>query len=77
MNSTNVIWAHAVGFLAEQLRGTCPFSYGSTIDFGERIVPESEMTAMGSSLTCRVTLQSDREQAAALVWTTHVTDDVR
>ncbi|CAL9327449.1 suppressor of fused domain protein [Streptomyces sp. enrichment culture] len=45
VNSTNVIWAHAVGFLAEQLRGTCPFSYGSTIDFGERIVPESEMTA--------------------------------
>ncbi|MFC8593109.1 hypothetical protein [Streptomyces atroolivaceus] len=28
VNSTNVIWAHAVGFLAEQLRGTCPFSYG-------------------------------------------------
>ncbi|WP_329112223.1 suppressor of fused domain protein [Streptomyces sp. NBC_01353] len=45
VNSTNVIWAHAVGFLAEQLRGTCPFSYGSTINFGERIVPESEMTA--------------------------------
>lgn len=42
VNSTNVIWAHAVGFLAEQLRGTCPFSYGSTIDFGERIVPESD-----------------------------------
>ncbi|ATL32620.1 hypothetical protein [Streptomyces formicae] len=45
VNSTDVIWAHAVGFLAEQLRGTCPFSYGSTINFGERIVPESEMTA--------------------------------
>ncbi|MCX5402369.1 suppressor of fused domain protein [Streptomyces sp. NBC_00102] len=45
VNSTNVIWAHAVGFLAEQLRGTCPFSYGGTINFGERIVPESEMTA--------------------------------
>lgn len=30
---------------AEQLRGTCPFSYGSTINFGERIAPESEMTA--------------------------------
>ncbi|MGW1185147.1 suppressor of fused domain protein [Streptomyces drozdowiczii] len=45
VNSANVIWAHAVGFLAEQLRGTCPFGYGSTINFGERIVPESEMTA--------------------------------
>lgn len=45
VNSADVMWAHAVGFLAEQLRGTCPFSYGSTIDFGERIVPESEVTA--------------------------------
>ncbi|MEL5953999.1 hypothetical protein AADR41_04275 [Streptomyces sp. CLV115] len=45
VNSVGPVWAHAMGFLAEQLRGTCPFSYGSTIDFGERIVPESEMTA--------------------------------
>ncbi|MEV1290082.1 suppressor of fused domain protein [Micromonospora sp. NPDC049679] len=38
-------WAWAVGHLAESLRGSCPFSYGNTIDFGERISPESEMTA--------------------------------
>ncbi|MFJ5725717.1 hypothetical protein [Streptomyces sp. NPDC093149] len=24
VSSTNVIWTHAAGFLAEQLRGTCP-----------------------------------------------------
>ncbi|MFJ1756378.1 suppressor of fused domain protein [Kitasatospora sp. NPDC088134] len=45
VNSTDVIWAHAVGHLAEQLRGTCPFVHGSTINFGERIAPGSEMTA--------------------------------
>ncbi|WP_330456400.1 suppressor of fused domain protein [Streptomyces sp. NBC_00820] len=45
VNSADVIWAHAVGYLAEQLRGTVPFAYGNTIDFGERITPASEMTA--------------------------------
>lgn len=38
-------WGLAVGFLAEQLRGDCPFSYGDTINFGEQIAPESQMTA--------------------------------
>ena len=38
-------WGLAVGFLAEQLRGNCPFCYGDTINFGEQIVPESQMTA--------------------------------
>jgi hypothetical protein len=38
-------WAWAVGHLAESLRGSCPFSYGNTINFGERISPESDMTA--------------------------------
>ncbi|WP_345457769.1 suppressor of fused domain protein [Actinoallomurus oryzae] len=38
-------WAWAVGYLAEDLRGSCPFSYGNTIDFGERVSPESDMTA--------------------------------
>lgn len=45
VTSSDVIWAHAVGYLAEGLRGTCPFSYGNTVDFGERIASESEMTA--------------------------------
>ena len=38
-------WAMAVGFLAERLRGRCPFSYGNTIDFGEQVCAESAMTA--------------------------------
>lgn len=38
-------WAWAAGYLAENLRGSCPFTYGDTVDFGERISPYSEMTA--------------------------------
>lgn len=45
VRSTDISWALAVGFLAEQLRGSCPFCYGDTINFGERVSPESEMTA--------------------------------
>ena len=45
VQSTDVIWARAVGFIAEQLRGVCPFSYGDTLNFGERITPDSDMTA--------------------------------
>lgn len=37
-------WAWAVGHLGESLRGSCPFSYGNIIDFGERISTESDMT---------------------------------
>jgi hypothetical protein len=38
-------WAWALGHIAEQLRGSCPFSYGNTINFGERICPDSPLTA--------------------------------
>jgi hypothetical protein len=38
-------WPWAMGHIAEQLRGSCPFSYGNTIDFGERICPDSPLTA--------------------------------
>lgn len=38
-------WAWAVGQLAEGLRGTCPFSYGNTVDLGEPVSPDSAMTA--------------------------------
>ncbi|MEU4717925.1 suppressor of fused domain protein [Micromonospora purpureochromogenes] len=38
-------WVWAAGHLAEGLRGSCPFSYGNTISFGERISTESDMTA--------------------------------
>ncbi|GAA1983854.1 suppressor of fused domain protein [Kitasatospora viridis] len=38
-------WAHALGFVAERMRGVCPFSYGDVVDLGERICGESPMTA--------------------------------
>ena len=49
VRSEDPVWALAAGYLAEQLRGTCPFVYGDTIDFGERIAPESAMTAFAVS----------------------------
>jgi hypothetical protein len=45
VRSPDVIWAHALGFLAESPRGSCPFAYGNTLNFGERISTESDMTA--------------------------------
>jgi hypothetical protein len=45
VRSAEVIWAQAVAFIAEQLRGACPFTYGTTLNFGERISTDSEMTA--------------------------------
>lgn len=43
--SDDEAWGLAVGVLAEQLRASCPFCYGDTINFGERIAAESQMTA--------------------------------
>jgi hypothetical protein len=34
-----------IASFAEELRGECPFTYGGTLNHGERISPESEMTA--------------------------------
>jgi len=45
VRSTDIAWALAIGYLAEHLRGSCPFGYGSTINFGDRVSPESAMTA--------------------------------
>jgi hypothetical protein len=38
-------WAWAIGEVAQDLRGSCPFCYGDTINFGCQISPESDMTA--------------------------------
>jgi hypothetical protein len=38
-------WAWAIGEVAQDLRGSCPFCYGDTINFGGAISPESDMTA--------------------------------
>ena len=45
VESTDKAWAKAAGFIAQDLRGDCPFSYGNTINFGEPISDESEMDA--------------------------------
>lgn len=45
VESTDKSWAQAAGFIAEQLRGDCPFSYSYTVNFGEPISDESEMDA--------------------------------
>ncbi|WP_340118717.1 suppressor of fused domain protein [Pelagibius sp. 7325] len=45
VESTDTRWPLAVGELANQLRGDCPFAYGDVINFGEPISPESEMAA--------------------------------
>jgi len=42
--SGDISWPLAAGYMAESLRGTCPFNYGDVIDFGE-ITPESKMSA--------------------------------
>jgi hypothetical protein len=43
--SEDVAWGLACATIGESLRGQCPFCYGDTIDFGERISDESQMTA--------------------------------
>jgi hypothetical protein len=45
VRSKDLSWAMAVGYLADQLRGNCPFHYGDTINFGEPIAKQSKMTA--------------------------------
>ena len=45
VESSNLDWGKALGFIANKLRGDCPFSYGQTINFGEKICNDSEMDA--------------------------------
>jgi hypothetical protein len=45
VKSTHNDWAEVAAFLANKLRGDCPFSYGQTINFWERISEDSEMDA--------------------------------
>jgi hypothetical protein len=46
VRSDDPSWAIVAGNVAQTLRGSCPFCYGDTINFGERISPESAMTAI-------------------------------
>jgi hypothetical protein len=45
VNSKNIDWGLAIGFVVKRFHGKCPFSYGNVIRFGESICDESSMTA--------------------------------
>jgi hypothetical protein len=45
VESSRLDWAFALGYLANKLRGDCPFSYGQSIDFCQKISEDSEMDA--------------------------------
>ena len=45
VHSTDDRWAFAMGFVAKKLRGQSPFAYGDVIRFGDRVSPDSEMSA--------------------------------
>jgi hypothetical protein len=45
VNSSNIDWGLAIGFLVKRFQGKCPFSYGNAIRFGESICDESTMSA--------------------------------
>ena len=45
VRSNDLRWLFALGRIGEAQRGDNPFHYGDTINFGERITPDSEMTA--------------------------------
>jgi hypothetical protein len=45
VGSSDVIWARAMGWIAEQVRGDCPFSYGDILNVGDRVTEDSEMSA--------------------------------
>lgn len=43
VRSRDVAWSVAAAWIAEDLRGRCPFAYGDTLDFGQAISDESGM----------------------------------
>ena len=45
VDSDKIDWALVVGYVANNLRGHAPFCYGDTINFGEKISDDSEMSA--------------------------------
>ena len=45
VESTDDAWKTVAGYVAERLRGNCPFSYSNTINFGEKIADDSDMDA--------------------------------
>lgn len=45
VESTDMAWGRVVGYIANTLRGDCPFSYGQTINFNAKISDDSDMDA--------------------------------
>lgn len=45
VESDDLHWESAIGYIAYNLRGKCSFSYGEIIRFGRQICNESEMSA--------------------------------
>jgi len=45
VRSQDIAWARATAFIAEQMRGDCPFEYGNVLGFGDRMSEESLMTS--------------------------------
>ncbi|KGO93445.1 hypothetical protein Q766_09125 [Flavobacterium subsaxonicum WB 4.1-42 = DSM 21790] len=43
--SLNPSWERISAYIANRLRGDCPFKYGQNINFGEKISDDSEMDA--------------------------------
>ncbi|HQZ35451.1 MAG TPA: suppressor of fused domain protein [Ilumatobacteraceae bacterium] len=46
VESVDANWALAVAFIAEQMRGECPFVYGGMLDFGGPMSEESPMSSL-------------------------------
>jgi hypothetical protein len=45
VESLDESWPIAIGYMAEQLRGRCPFCYGHTINFRAKVSKESDLDA--------------------------------
>lgn len=45
VESESLDWPQVAGYIANKLRGDCPFSYGNTINFGQPISDDSQMDA--------------------------------
>lgn len=45
VESSSVAWGQVLSYIANKLRGDCPFCYGQTINFHEQISEDSDMDA--------------------------------
>lgn len=45
VKSDNMSWARVIAYMANSLRGDCPFTYGQTINFGQQVSEDSAMDA--------------------------------